>query len=76
MGNVYYYYTYYIINKNNQEVPNIKESGYGAKARIIKLAKVAKALNQTIHIEVVKIKGYMGASYVGKVIKKEVVWSN
>lgn len=68
-----YYYTYYIIKQNNQKVPNVKEEGHGAKARIIKLAK---GLDQANHIEVVKIKGYMGASYVGEVVKKEVVWSN
>ena len=73
MGNLYYYYTYYIIKLNNQKLSNVKESGYGAKVRIIKLAK---GLDQSNHIEVVKIKGYMGASYVGEVVKQEVVWSN
>ena len=73
MGNLYYYYTYYIIKVNNQKLANVKESSHGAKARIIKLAK---GLDQSNHIEVIKIKEYMGASYVGEVVKKEVVWSN
>ena len=72
-GTLCYYIIKYIIKVNNQKLKDYSEEGHGAKSRAI---KYAKTLDQKDHVEVVRKKWYMGASYVGELVSKDVVWSN